>query len=61
MFIDGVFSIKASDTVKRAIAQANKHRMSPNEIIEQKISFVMASLSDSNSMSREEVRKLVTG
>lgn len=61
MLIDGVFTIRDSDTVKRAIAKANQHPLSASEIIEQKISFVMASLSDGNTMTREEVRKLVTG
>jgi len=61
MLISGVFSMKDPDALKRAIEHAIVTKPSQNDIAEQRISFVMASVSDKSGITRDMVRKVIAG
>ena len=61
MLVNGLFSMKDPDFVKQAIREAANKQPTHSELIEQRISFVMASVSEKSGITKEQVRQAVTG
>lgn len=54
-----MFEIKTDENLLEALRKAAKNGVSAEEYRRQELSFVMSSLSERNSMTEEEVRKII--
>ena len=59
MFVNSVSSIADPEDIKRAISEAVKKQLTHAELAEQKVSFVIASVSDKSGITKEQIRQFV--
>lgn len=59
MIIDGVLAMKTDSGLLRAINRAAAHKLSSNEIHEQRVSFVFGSMDEKNGVTKERVRQVI--
>lgn len=59
MLIDSVLTMKTSETLLSAIRRVSTVKLSPNDILEQRVSFVFGSLDEKNGVTREHVRRVI--
>lgn len=59
MIIDKVLSLKTDAGLLKAIELAANRKLSANEIQEQRVSYVYGSMGNHNSVTREQVRRVI--
>jgi hypothetical protein len=59
MIIDAALAMKANDKLKAAIGRASAHKLSPTEVLDQRVSFVFGSMSKDNGVTKDRVRQVI--
>ena len=59
MIMDSVSSLKPGAQLLEAIRQSSSRKLSSDEILEQRISFVYGSMHADNGVTRERVRQVI--
>ncbi len=59
MIIDGVLALKSSSTLTDAIHRAAARKISPDEMLEQRVSFVFGSMKQDNGVTKDQVRQAI--
>lgn len=58
MIIDSILGLKTDPRLLAAVHSASK-RLSPQEIMEQRVSFVYGSMGHESNMTKEQVRRVI--
>lgn len=56
---DKVIDLKTDQNLLRALQEASQRKQTPQEVQAQRISFVYGSMKSDNSLTREQVKKIV--
>ena len=57
--VQDVLSIRTDEALRKKIAEAAAHKLSANELLEQRVSFVYSSLGHQSNVTREQVRSML--
>jgi len=59
MIMDSVLSMKTSAGLLDKVRRAAARKLSPNELMEQRVSFVFGSMDSDNGVTKDKVRKVI--
>jgi SpoU rRNA methylase family enzyme len=59
MIIDGVLALKSKSTLMDAIHRASGKKLTPDELLEQRVSFVFGSMKQDNGVTKDQVRQAI--
>ncbi len=59
MIIDKVLAMRTDARLSAAIQKAADKKLSPSELMEQRVSFVFGSMDDKNGVTKERVRQVI--
>jgi hypothetical protein len=57
--MDSLQSLKMSPKVQSAVQRATTRRMTPEDLLEQKVSYVYGMLDSANTLTRDQVREML--
>ena len=59
MIIDAVLAMKTNAKLQAAINGVSHKKLSPGEVLEQRVSFVFGSMDEKNGVTKEHVRQVI--
>jgi hypothetical protein len=59
MIIDSVLAMKTNANLKDAIRRVSSRKLSSQEVVEQRVSFVFGSMDAKNGVTKEHVRQVI--
>jgi SpoU rRNA methylase family enzyme len=59
MLLDNVLTLKSNARILAAIKRAAEHKQSPQEVMEQRVSFVFGSMGRDSGVTKEQVRQAI--